>query len=420
MKPDQAGQAWLDALPDPTIVIDGSARLEWANRAAARLFGYQPDDYAGRSVLDLIHPDDLQFALLSLSTVQSKDVGTLIEVRVQTATGWRLVELVGANHLESPGVGCLLMTMRDLTERRRWEVGRNDDSVFRAVVHNAASLLMLVGQDGCVRAVSGAISRLLGRDPESLEGVALLALVSEADRPVIEAAMAGAAMAGAAMAGAGPQTAGRREPITVEAGLLDGSGAEVPFELTFVGLAGDPTVDGVVVSAHNITKLRAFQKALTDMARTDPLTLLPNRSVVDERLEQVLSARTPVAVAFVDLDDFKPLNDRFGHHFGDQVLKAVAARLSSTVRPTDLVARYGGDEFVVVAEELAACGGLDRRLTEAMSQPVRVNDREVLIKASVGVTSTRPNDTVTEVLIRADRAMYGLKSGRTSLGAVPG
>jgi diguanylate cyclase (GGDEF)-like protein len=210
------------------------------------------------------------------------------------------------------------------------------------------------------------------------------------------------------------------EPVTVEAAILDASGSPVPFELTFVDMGRDPTVSGVVVSAHNITKLRAYQKALADLARTDPLTRLPNRTAADETLTDLLERRDRVAVAFVDLDDFKALNDRHGHHFGDQVLVAVAERLRSTVRPTDLVARYGGDEFVVIVHNPAEGAALDERLSKAMCRPISIGALEVVVKASVGVTYTRPSDALTAVLIRADRAMYGSKGGRTQLGAVAG
>lgn len=366
------------------------------------MFGWPLSGHLDRSVLDLVHPDDLHFALLSLDTLQEKTVGTLIEVRVKTSSGWRLVELVGSNHLGEEGVDCLLLTMRDITERRRWEVGRNDDAIFRSVVHNAASLLMLVDQGGDIRAISGAVTRLLGRDPEELEGVSLADLVCAADRPRLARAL-----------GACQQVqAHDQDPVTVEAGLLDGDGRAVPFELTLVDMTDDPTVTGVVVSGHNISKLRAFQQALTDLARKDPLTGLPNRTAVDDRLQGLLEDDAPVAVAFVDLDGFKGLNDQHGHHFGDQVLKAVAERLSSTVRPTDLVARYGGDEFVVVAADGGLGADLAGRLGAAMSKPVRIGDLDILIHASIGMTHTRPGDTATDVLVRADRAMYGLKAVR--------
>ena len=412
MKPENSGQAWIDALPDATLGIDSQGRLEWANRAASELFGWAIDDYLGRSVLDLIHPEDLHFALLSLDSVQSKDVGTFIELRVQTAFGWRLVEVVGANRVGTPGLDCLVMTLRDLTQRRRWEVGRSDDAIFRAVVHNAASVLMLIDRDRRIEAMSGAVTRQLGHDPEKIEGTSLLDLVAPQDREAV----------GQALIVSQNVTEGERdhEPVTVEAGLLDGDGRVVPFELTFVDMSGDPTVTGTVVSAHNITKLRAFQRALADLAQKDPLTLLPNRSMVDDRLSSILAQRVAVAVGFVDLDGFKALNDEYGHHFGDEVLRAVADRLSATVRPTDLVARYGGDEFVIIAHDLAEGAHLEQRLAATMAEPIDIDGTSVMVKASVGVAYTRAEDTVTGVLIRADRAMYGSKGARRGLGAAAG
>jgi diguanylate cyclase (GGDEF)-like protein/PAS domain S-box-containing protein len=403
VKPNMAGQAWLDGLPDPLVAIDAQGRLEWANRAASALFGQPVSAYRGRSVLDLIHPDDLHFALMSLDSLQTKDVGSLIEIRVQAPGGWRLVEAVGSNCMGVAGIDCLIITFRDLTERRRWEVGRSNDAAFRAVVHNAASLLMLVDHDGTLQAISGAVTRLLGLDPEALEKSRLLDLIDGPDVGAVRQAFETCRS----------DAAGDLEPVTVEAGLRDRDGRPVPFELTLVDMADDPTVPGIVISGHNITKLRAFQKALADLAHKDPLTSLFNRAAVDTRLEALLQHKRRVAVAFVDLDGFKLVNDRYGHHFGDQVLCAVARRLTETVRPSDLVGRYGGDEFVVVAQEVTDGADLDGRLAAAMADPVQIGGRDLVVRASVGMTYTEPEDTLTSVLIRADRAMYGLKSKRS-------
>lgn len=391
-------QPWLDALPDPTVGLDDAGCLQWANRAAMELFGWEFEERRGRSALELLHPEDVGFALLSLESVQHKVVGTPIEVRLQTRSGWRLVEVVGANRLGVDGIDCLILTMRDLTQRRRWELGRGDDAVFRSVVHNSASLLMLTGPDGGIRTVSGAVTRLLGLDPEQLEGRPLLDLARPDDRPRLADAM----------------TACRRgDAVTIEVSLSDIRGRPVPFELTLADLVDDPTVSGLVVSGHNITKLRLAQRALAELALKDPLTMLPNRTVVDDTLEAALSQGIRVSVAFVDLDNFKLLNDRFGHLIGDEVLREVANRLVAAIRPTDVVARYGGDEFVVIAEtgprgaELLA-----ERLLSAVCRPLDAAGVELEVSASIGVVHSRPGDRPADVLGRADRCMYSSKTAR--------
>ena len=381
--------------------MDEEGRLLWANRAAQAFSGWDIESRLGCPVFDLVHPDDLQFAFMSLGTVRSKEVGTPIELRVGSPEGWKLVELVGANRLDDPEVGCLVLTVRDLTERRRWEVGRSDDAVFRTVVHNAASLLVLLAPDGTIKAASAAVTRALQRDQEALEGAALLDLVAPEHRSKLEDSLEVCGRFGAAPS----------EPVTVEVALTAADGSAVPYELSLVDLSDDPTVNGVVVSGHNITKLRLAQDALMDLARKDPLTMLPNRAAADQRLEELLDRHAALVVAFVDLDGFKALNDRYGHVVGDQVLRAVAGWLAETVRPADLVARFGGDEFLVVAEATRAePAGLARRLASAARGRVDTGEHLLEITASVGVACSQPGDTPTEVIRRADAAMYRAKA----------
>ncbi|HEX4670230.1 MAG TPA: EAL domain-containing protein [Solirubrobacterales bacterium] len=161
-------------------------------------------------------------------------------------------------------------------------------------------------------------------------------------------------------------------------------------------------------------KLAAEQEKLAHLAQHDSLTGLANRRLLAERLEQVLESNRSggigVAVCFVDLDDFKAINDALGHEVGDRVLRKLASRLKAIVRPADTVARVGGDEFVVLCTHLEAGAGeavaLAERILASVRDPYLIDDHEILVSASIGVASGSANDEVEAILSRADTAMY--------------
>src|ERR1700694_376031 len=124
-------------LPDAVVVVDSSGHVVWGNPAAERLFGLVSVDAVGLSALEFLHPEDEELALVSLLSVQGKDIGTPLELRVKTVKGWRLVELIGANLIDKPPIQGLVLCLRDLTERRRWEVAGNATERFRSLVHNS-------------------------------------------------------------------------------------------------------------------------------------------------------------------------------------------------------------------------------------------------------------------------------------------
>ncbi|MFQ5557807.1 MAG: PAS domain-containing protein, partial [Acidimicrobiales bacterium] len=166
----------IDDLPDAVIVLDETAVLRYANPAAESLFGWSAPDRIGSSALESVHPDDVEMALASLTTVFGKDVGTPLELRVMTATGWRLVELIGSSAAVD-GRSMIVLTLRDLTARRRWEVGHDDEALFRTLLQHAAAVTILVSDAGLVRATSAALTRDLGHDPEAVAGRPLAELV---------------------------------------------------------------------------------------------------------------------------------------------------------------------------------------------------------------------------------------------------
>jgi diguanylate cyclase (GGDEF)-like protein len=152
---------------------------------------------------------------------------------------------------------------------------------------------------------------------------------------------------------------------------------------------------------------------LLHQARHDPLTGLPNRAMLADRLTEALRRTRPVAVIFIDLDGFKAVNDRLGHHAGDQLLVAAGRRMRAALRTGDMLARFAGDEFVVVSEGLGdatAAARVAERLLAALTPPFQLGEREGRVAASIGVAIGRgPDDTPDDLLRRADTAMYAAK-----------
>ena len=406
-------RAWLERLilelPDAVVAADADGTIVWANPAAERIFGMRVADVVGMNGLELVHPDDVEMAVTALESVQDKALGTPIELRVRTPAGWRLVELIGANLVDRSPIGGLVWCIRDLTERRRWEVASNDVERFRSLVHNSASILLLLDGDGIVQSVSAAMTRILGHDQGLVEGRPLHDIVTEADHPAWQAALDDAVAGWSAAEG----------PTVVEVALRrrDG-GAPVPFELSIVNLLDDPTVSGLVVSAHNITQLRATRDALVRLATCDALTGLPNRTEILDRIELMQAQGNETgehgAVLFVGLDRFKDINDSLGHRVGDDLLRQVAVRFREALRESDAIGRLGGDEFVVLIDgrgarraEVAA-----QRLLDVLGGPFSVPSDarpHVTISASVGIVSGA-YASAEDLLMDADIALFEAKA----------
>jgi len=392
-------------LPDLIVVIDSAGTLVWGNRTAERLFTTTVDDAAGLSALDYVHPEDLAFVLLSLDSIQEKEVGTPIEVRLRTPGGWHLMELVG-KPVPWLGQGSVLLSLRDLTERRRYEISHNRDARFRAVVQNAAVVTLLVAPDGTVRSSSGALSRMLGHDPELLEGRPLVNLVTEADRQAVMGALVRAA-----------RTSASASPVTVTVGLTkQGEPSPIPFELSIVNLVDDPTVGGFVVTGHDVTDRKRLEEELSYQAFHDSLTGLGNRGLFLNRLahslERAERGNDRIAALFLDMDGLKAANDRLGHAAGDSLLQSMAEVLVGCIRRSDTAARLGGDEFGVIVEEFTyprEVEALADRILAACRTPLLVEGQPLSATVSIGFAFSRPGITVDELMSNADRAMYRAK-----------
>jgi diguanylate cyclase (GGDEF)-like protein/PAS domain S-box-containing protein len=392
----------LAALPDPVVVVDGDGRLRWANDAATEQLGWPREDWLGQLATQLVHPDDLASALVALTSVRGKAVGTPIELRVRTGSGaWQLVELRGRAALEQPGVDGIVLVLRDITQRRRWELAAGDDVLVRALVQYAPVIIFHLHPDGRIRTASPALVRTLGLDMELAEDQPFLDLVAPDDRGPVGDALAAAC----------------QEPVTraLEARLVRAGGDAVWHRLTVVGLVQDPVIAGVVVTAQDVTTLAEARRHLHHLATHDPLTGAANRAALMQYLAELLSGDRPFSVVFLDLDGFKEVNDRFGHQSGDLVLIELVRRLRDAVPSATMTARFGGDEFILVVPEAGSpdnTAQLVDRVVAAVGQPVALYGGDtVTVHASCGLAVRNGSTDPADLLAAADAAMYA-KKGR--------
>jgi diguanylate cyclase (GGDEF)-like protein/PAS domain S-box-containing protein len=521
--------ALLDDLPDAVLVMGPDARLIWGNYAAEIMFGRSLEESIGMSCLEVVHPDDLEMALVSLGSMQFERIGAPLELRISTPTGWRQVEMIGASRRDH-----IVLVIRDLTERRRWEVAHDGLAQLRSVLQHLSTVAMVLDPSGRVRTTSAAITRLLGIGQRAIEGRHITMMVPGRSRVALGRAVHEVLAA----------ETGAKVAIDVEAYCADRS--TLPVAISMVNLVDDPTVGGLVVtitdisrrsqaerereetsavlaatlesvadgivtsnadgipelwnrqfaemwnipeeidrskdlrgllghllsmvddpvgferrlaeihadpyglsedtvqladgrvlerrsrprhvdgepvgrvwSFRDVTETRRLQADLARQALHDPLTGLANQVLFRQALQHALATAADgrsVALMFVDLDDFKAVNDTLGHSSGDLLLVEVADRLRSVVRATDTVARLGGDEFVVLLvdiEDQESAIDVARRTMEALVPPVELPQDTVCVGASIGVAVAEPNMDADGLLRSADLAMYHAKqSGR--------
>ena len=200
--------------------------------------------------------------------------------------------------------------------------------------------------------------------------------------------------------------------------FLRRDGSRVPVEYAVTPMLFDGTPTGAVVVFRDITKRRQTEEEMLYRANFDAVTGLPNRNLLLERLNQELKrARresTRVGILFIDLDDFKQVNDSLGHDAGDLLLRQVAERLRQSMRDTDTVARFAGDELVVVAAQIADCAFLEtvaEKLLQVLREPFEIADQPVRIGGSIGIAMFPDHgDDAQALLNRADLAMYQAKA----------
>lgn len=417
----------LDLVPDAVCVVDAEGRYLFLNASYERIFGYPREEMLGRNMIELVHPDDRPASLEAAARVMAgtfqphfrnrcvhKD-GRIVDIQwsarwsaehaVRIAVGHEITELRRAELLQAALLG--------IAEAANAEL---DLSALLARIH------ALIDQALPVTAFRVALLQPDGRTltypywsgsdslpPRALKDDALIAQAVSSEHSVLAEGTADAPAESLALAV--PLIAGHSVIGALEIRCRADEEAWSPSDRQHLEI-----VASQIATAHERYR---YRRKLEHLANHDTLTGLLNRHRLQVELEYALAmareTASRIALLYIDLDDFKVVNDTCGHEGGDQLLQEVAQRLQDAVAHADLVARIGGDEFAVV---LPACDTADAAraiadgLRDAVRLPYRVGEFELSIDASIGI-ACYPEDGVTpeDLLRHADHTMYAVKRG---------
>ena len=374
-----------------------------ANDTLCRLTGYSREELIGHNTRQL-YCDEEDYQLVGQQKYQqaTEDSTNTLDVRWRHKNGITIDVMLNVILLDTsdPSQG-IMFTVLDITERKRAEeLLKLSEARYQAIVEKQADLVCRFLPNGTLTFVNSAYCRYFGRTSEELLGTNFSTLIPEDDR---------------ADALARVSRCGTARPSHIQehrATRSDGAIRWIQWRNEAILDADDALMELQGVG-RDVTEQRAMEIELRRLATTDPLTGTFNRrhlhTMLDLEVERARRHGRPLALIMFDLDHFKRVNDNFGHEQGDQVLRETAARVRGRLRRNDVLARWGGEEFLILAPETTG--------TEAttLAETLRLALREGLslesgrITASFGVTAYRPNETVDQWLGRTDERMYASK-----------
>lgn len=390
------------------FVIDPDTGFFLESNAAFReLLGYSKEEVARLTIYDIVALDG--------ALVDKYIHRVLADMRPQVAERQYLckdgktvrVEEYSST-LRRDGRKVLCFLARDasvLTHSADEKTRRQSEERFRAMVQNAADVITIVNPNGTIRYQSPSIERMLGFKTSRLIGMSIFDNLHDDDVDQMQHMVAEVI-----------ERPGAAKRATLRIQHADHSWRFV--EIIATNHLRDLNVGGIILNMRDVTERKVLEEQLMHQAFHDPLTGLPNRTFFLERLAGALPKTgrddTLLAVMFVDLDNFKVINDSLGHHAGDLLLAEAARTIREAVRPLDTVARFGGDEFTLLLEDLAdvdAALRIAERIQQALQEPLLIENHEISVACSVGIAFSDPSVLDPEELIRnADIAVYKAKA----------
>jgi diguanylate cyclase (GGDEF)-like protein/PAS domain S-box-containing protein len=438
-------QALAEAVVSPTrpvrisgsLVISGFGAWSELARAVRELQGLQPGPEAGRlqsdaenlyvlgmSALNVLGGVSQAQALADEQTKFEPAISRLNVDAAQAAAHERTVADRTSRDAEtaffaSIAIGLIALALigwrfqvvrRESTlaaDRRAIEL--RGEARLRALVEHSTDVVTVIDRDRTIQWQAPSLERVLGHDSDTMIGKPLTTLVHPDDAGAVDRFLA--------------DSFGRKGSHTLHARFSHAAGGWRNVEAIVDNRLEDPAVGGLVLNMRDVTERKMLEDELRHQAFHDALTGLANRPLFEDRLSHALALAArrekAFAVLFIDLDDFKTINDSLGHARGDELLRAVASRIRGILRPTDTAARLGGDEFAllleVIDDERDACG-VAKRILDALALPFMIGGHELGVTASVGVAMWAGASGVQDLLRDADIAMYAAKAaGKASI-----
>lgn len=377
------------------------------NPAAERLFGRRESEVLGKPS-PLVVPPQTETSLEVRRRVLQGETVHSFEIAHVRSDGARIEISLSAAPLKSAEgkiIG-VLVTCTDITSLKNIEHALEaSEARFRALSESAMDIVTVIDADGVILYQSPSVRHLLGVDPEAMIGLNQFEIIHRDDAAEVRDRFHELIERGELA-----------RPVEFRVRHVDGSWRTL--ESIGKNCLDLPAIRGIIVNTRDVSERRAIQQRIQHLAYHDSLTGLPNRSMLQDRVAQAISraerSEKKLAVMFIDIDNFKNINDTLGHDVGDDLLREVARRLRMSVRGHDTIARQGGDEFIVLLEELdgqRGAGRVAQKILEALRQAFDVGGTKQHVSGSIGIALFPEDGRDSQALMKnADTAMFHGKS----------
>jgi diguanylate cyclase (GGDEF)-like protein/PAS domain S-box-containing protein len=400
-------RALLDAIPNPVYFKDREGRYLAYNRAWSEMFG-RGANWLGKTGFDIFDEAIAREHQERDRPLIERPSSTTYEAMVPDEDGVARQMLFNkVSFVDQRGdVAGVISVITDVTRYKQTESALEaSEARFRVLTESTIDLISVVDGDGTISYQSGALRNLLGFDPADTVGKSVFDLVHRDDAEHVRAAFRRIL-----------ETRQLTEPVEFRLRHRDGSWRT--FESLGTNCLTNPHIRGIVWNSRDVTDRKVIQQRIQHLAYHDNLTGLPNRGLLQDRLARSIAraerAGRKVAVLFIDLDNFKNINDTLGHDVGDELLRQVSRRLSECVRLEDTIARQGGDEFIVLLDNLEDgrnASLVAQKILNSLRQPLILGGTEQHVSGSVGIALYPEDGRDAQTLMKnADTAMFHGKS----------